>query len=170
MKIKLFFLFILTIGFGIYLINSNKIAQSQTTQRTITPTPTTTNDTANQLRININEQNSSGQTGAAIIRSLDNNKTIVVIGLAGTPIDSLEPAHIHRGSCTNLGAIRYPLNPVDNGLSLTVLNVPITQLRSELPLAINAHMSETEIQTNVACTDLTDLRTFNPTTIPQRTQ
>ncbi|HSE34617.1 MAG TPA: peptidoglycan-binding protein [Candidatus Paceibacterota bacterium] len=65
------------------------------------------------------------------------------------------PAHIHVGSCPTPGAVKYPLNPVVNGKSKTVLDVSVEELVKGLPLAVNLHKSATELATSVACGNLT---------------
>ena len=76
------------------------------------------------------------------------------ITLRGAPADSSHPAHIHEGSCTALGAVKYPLTPVVNGSSETILDVSIEQLFNELPLAINVHKCQEELGVYIACGDL----------------
>lgn len=64
------------------------------------------------------------------------------------------PAHIHLGSCPTPGAVKYPLNPVVNGKSKTVIDVSVAELVKGLPLAVNLHKSATELATSVACGNL----------------
>lgn len=64
------------------------------------------------------------------------------------------PAHIHVGSCPTPGAVKYPLNPVVNGKSKTLIDVSVGDLVKGLPLAVNLHKSATELATSVACGNL----------------
>lgn len=79
---------------------------------------------------------------------------MVEIGVSGYPKDISQPAHIHFGSCKNLGPIKYPLTSVVNGQSETVLGGTLAQLRAELPLAINIHKSEAKPGVYVSCGDI----------------
>ena len=101
----------------------------------------------------LNAQNSSGESGTATLKQ-DDGKVKVVLALSGAPADTPQPAHIHLGSCSSLGAIAYSLTNVVNGASETTLDVTLAALRLKLPLAINVHKSESESGTYVACGDL----------------
>ncbi|OGC50187.1 hypothetical protein A2716_03165 [candidate division WWE3 bacterium RIFCSPHIGHO2_01_FULL_40_23] len=80
--------------------------------------------------------------GTAKLTDIGNGKTKVVIQLdimAGQP-----PANIYSGSCVKIGAVKYTLMEVRNGLktnsapgkSKTILNTSLQELHSMLPLAI----------------------------------
>lgn len=95
-------------------------------------------------------QNNSGISGIATLAQAD-GKTRVVLKLVGAPLGISQPAHIHAGSCSNLGAVRYPLSyPVD-GASETLLEVSLETLTSTFPLAINVHKNIEEAGVYVAC-------------------
>ncbi|MBV8171877.1 MAG: hypothetical protein JO219_08110 [Candidatus Eremiobacteraeota bacterium] len=99
----------------------------------------------------IQAQNSSGQTGVAVLTPMTDNKTKVDVSVSGEPSGASEPAHVHLGTCNKLNvAPKYPLNPVVNGKSSTVLDLPISQLETT-PMAINLHQSAANIGTYVAC-------------------
>jgi len=105
----------------------------------------------------ISAQNSSGESGFVTIAEAE-GKTRVVIDLGDVSADVLQPAHVHRGSCVELGEVKYPLAEVQKAqmgpISETVLDVPFEQLMSELPLAINVHKSQKESGIYVACGDV----------------
>jgi len=105
-----------------------------------------------ELVIGLLEQNDSGESGTATLTESD-GQTTVVIDLDGTPADIAQPAHIHAGSCTELGGVDYPLTNVVNGSSQTTVDVSFEQLAKELPLAINVHKSGPEIGVYVSCGD-----------------
>lgn len=106
-----------------------------------------------KLVIALQAQNNSGQNGYAEIKEVGNQVKVEIV-LAGTPAGSSEPAHIHQGNLPNLGAVKYPLKDVMNGISQTVLNVTFDQLLSERPLGINVHKSAAEISVYVAAGNL----------------
>lgn len=92
----------------------------------------------------------SDQVGAADLVE-ENGQTKVIINLIGYTEDVEQPAHIHTGVCPGIGAVKYPLTSLINGKSVTVLPVTLTQLKNELPLAINVHKSEEEISIYTVC-------------------
>jgi Cu/Zn superoxide dismutase len=100
--------------------------------------------------VKLNEQNKSGESGTVTITP-QGNKTQVVVQLKGAPATA-QPAHVHAGSCANLDPKpRIPLQNVVNGMSTTVLDMPMSEVMSG---AINVHKSTEDIKTYVACGDL----------------
>lgn len=108
---------------------------------------------AGQINISLSEQNESGESGTATLTEVD-GKVIVSLDLNGAP-DSVQPAHIHTGSCDNLGGVQNPLTSPVGGASETTLDVTMDDLLSGLPLAINVHKSPEEAGIYVACGDIT---------------
>jgi hypothetical protein len=96
--------------------------------------------------------NNSGESGKATLTPVD-GKTKVVINLTGAPEGVAQPAHIHQGTCENLGGPKYPLEAVKNGNSETTIDAKLSDL-SAGDYAINVHKSEKEISTYVACGDI----------------
>ncbi len=81
------------------------------------------------------------------------SRTSVSVRVASGSASVLRPVHIHEGSCADLGAVRYPLQDIDNGFSLTVVDVPLADLRTG-NLAINVARSQGESDVSVACGDI----------------
>lgn len=106
------------------------------------------------IEIALNAQNSSGETGKAVLTDV-NGKTKVELTITGMPSGVTQPAHIHTGSCANLGGVKYPLTFPMNGTSVTTLDMPLSQLLGQLPLAVNIHKSSADINTYVSCGDIT---------------
>ena len=65
-----------------------------------------------------------------------------------------QPAHIHEGSCENLGGVKYALSDVVGGVSETLVPVLLSELQAGLPLAVNVHKSAEEVDVYLACGDL----------------
>jgi len=131
-------------------VNENQAAEADNNQdnssATVSmPVPATETD--------LSPQNNSGQQGKAVLSSVD-NKTKVVLTISGGPAGVAQPAHIHLNSCANIGSVKYPLNPVVNGQSETILNVSLGEILDQLPLAINVHKSAAQASIYVACGDL----------------
>lgn len=123
------------------------------TMVTVVTTTTPSVSTTKTMTVNLGEQGSSGQTGTATLTETAGKVTVKVV-LAGAPVGSDQPAHIHIGKCPDVADVKYPLNNVKNGQSTTTINASMTQLQNELPLGINVHKSTAEIKTYVACGDL----------------
>jgi hypothetical protein len=99
-------------------------------------------------------QNGSGESGTVTLTPVG-DKTRVDLALVGAPADTPQPAHVHPGPCAKLDPKpKYPLTPVVDGFSTTMLDLPIGQLTSG-DFAVNVHKSSSEIAKYVACGDLT---------------
>jgi len=106
-----------------------------------------------QFTVTLSEQNASGESGTATLVE-ENGKVKVTLQLTGAAQDVTQPAHIHVGSCPDVGEVKYPLTSPVNGMSETMLDVSLDQLRSEQPLGLNVHKSTTEASVYVSCGDL----------------
>lgn len=101
----------------------------------------------------ISAQNGSGESGTVVLTP-QGDKTQVDVALAGAPSGIPEPAHVHPGSCSKLDpAPKYPLAPIKDGVSSTVVNAPIASLTGG-GFAVNVHKSADDIKTYVACGNL----------------
>ncbi|MEZ4505121.1 MAG: CHRD domain-containing protein [Thermomicrobiales bacterium] len=101
----------------------------------------------------INELNGSGVSGDASLTDNGDGTTTVDILVDGAT--GGHPAHIHSGTCAELGDVVYPLTDVDAaGESVTVVDVPLADLLANGPYAINIHLSADDIGTYVACGDI----------------
>jgi hypothetical protein len=123
---------------------------------TLTPTPTG-QQPFNLIKVYMNAQNNSGESGSASIYDV-NGKAKVILTMAGAPANTVQPNQVYFGSCSNLGAVRYPLTNAGNGIYITILPVSLAELAS-IPFAINVHKSTTEIGAYVACGDSTSMDT-----------
>lgn len=106
-----------------------------------------------EVIFNIMEGNASGMSGVAMLEPRA-GKTRVSVRLASAPKGITQPTHLHMGSCPDVGAVKYPLASLVNGKSETLLDVSLDKLKSELPLALNVHLSAKEIGVYVACGNL----------------
>lgn len=101
----------------------------------------------------IDELNGSGVSGDASLTDNGDGTTTVDIMVDGAT--GGHPAHIHSGTCAELGDVVYPLTDVNaSGESVTVVDVPLADLLSGGPYAINIHLSADDIETYVACGDI----------------
>lgn len=98
--------------------------------------------------ITLAEENGSGQKGTVLFEEIGNKvRVIVVMGMK----TKVQPAHIHIGRCPGVGVVRYPLNNVIAGKSVTMLDVTIEDLLNQVPLSVNVHKSIEEVGVSVAC-------------------
>ena len=123
-----------------------------TTQVTTPSQPSPSPEAMEQLTVTLSEQNKSGERGSATLKEVG-GKIVVSLNLTGVPV-ATQPAHIHTGACPKVGGVKYPLTFPVGGKSETTLDVTLTQLLAQLPLAINVHKSATEAAVYVACGDL----------------
>ncbi|MGH7707012.1 MAG: hypothetical protein ACREM8_03095 [Vulcanimicrobiaceae bacterium] len=103
----------------------------------------------------VEAQNNSGQVGEVTLFARG-AKTLVVLTIQGEPAGHVEPAHVHRGhDCQTLNPKpQYPLHPVVNGRSTTVVPVEASRLLSG-NYVVNVHQSVKNISHYVACGPLT---------------
>lgn len=105
-----------------------------------------------ELTIDLEEIEDSGVSGTATLSSEDGSTT-VTIDLSGTPEGGSHPAHIHSGTCDDLGDIVFPLDNVEEGTSETTVEASIDDILAEEHV-VNVHLSEDEISTYVACGEI----------------
>lgn len=101
------------------------------------------------VTVELQEQNDSGQTGQATLTS-EGEQTRVALQLEDPP-SAPQPVHIHEGTCEELDPTpAHPLENLTDGASETVVDVPLSELQTG-EFAINAHASEADAKTYVAC-------------------
>lgn len=100
-------------------------------------------------------QNGSGEIGTVVLTPMG-DKTKVDVAIAGAPAGVVQPEHVHPGTCAKLDPKpMYGLAGLTDGVSSTVLNVPIATLTSsKSPMAVNVHKSAADIGTYVSCANL----------------
>lgn len=104
---------------------------------------------ASEMDVTLEAVNNSSESGTAQLKEKD-GKVVVKLNLSGFQ-NNPQPAHIHAGQCPGVGAVKYPLTNVVNGHSVTTLNVTLTELEKQLPLAINVHESAANIKNYTSC-------------------
>ena len=102
-----------------------------------------------ELTLELAEQNGSEQEGTATFTPLGVGRTRIVMELTNPP-DVSQPAHVHSGSCDDLGDPVIALSDVEDGRSETEAPVSIGQLVDD-EVVIHAHKSEAEFDVSVAC-------------------
>lgn len=143
---------------GYYFMNNQQPAM----QENVMVEETMESPEASGNVITLSEQNASGEVGTATLTESD-GKTMVKIEMKGSPMDTPQPAHIHIGSCPDVGAVAYPLTNLVNGMSETTLDVTLSELAAKQPLGINVHKSAAEAKVYTACGDLKLTGSSTPT-------
>ena len=110
-------------------------------------------DSGPSIVLTVNEQNQSGVKGKATLME-SAGRAKIILELTGAPQGVVQPAYIHAGQCPHPGLPKYPLVNVKKGFSQTVLNISVSELMDQLPLAISVRMSEVEGESDVACGDI----------------
>ena len=102
-----------------------------------------------EFTVRLAEQNGSGQSGTATFISIDGNRTRIVLQLTNPP-GVPQPAHVHNGSCDDLGDPLVALTSVEDGRSETEAEMSLERL-AQGDLLIHAHKSDAEYEVSVAC-------------------
>jgi CHRD domain-containing protein len=107
---------------------------------------------ADSMKVTMAPQSGSSESGTATLTKEGVDTTKVVVNLSGAT--GQQPAHIHKGTCTNLDPKpTYPLSPVSNGKSETVVKASLDDL-SKGGYAINVHKSAQDVKTYVSCGEI----------------
>lgn len=133
-----------------FLSKNNGYNNSKSSIKYSSPSPSQTAVMSDEATVTLKPVNNSNEAGIATLKE-ENGQLKVTINLTGYTKDVEQPAHIHLGSCPGVGAVKYPLTSIVNGVSTTMLSVTLDQLKKELPLAINVHKSTTEVSTYTSC-------------------
>ncbi|MGH3091482.1 MAG: hypothetical protein ACRDOG_04015 [Gaiellaceae bacterium] len=105
------------------------------------------------VEVELSEQNESGQSGTATLEPAGEGQTTVTLELSNPP-DVPQPVHIHEGTCAELNPQpAFPLENLEDGASETTVDISVEDLQSG-EYAINAHASEEDVETYVACGDI----------------
>lgn len=169
---------LIILGGAVVLLSQNKATNQ--TQPLPSPVQDAQQTTPLSVSVNLTAQNNSGESGTATLTALEGGKTNVSLNLSGAPTDIAQPAHIHSGSCSNLGDVVYPLTSAMNDQSETTLDVDLEEgILNKLPLAVNVHKSNSEINIYYSCGDIggsgagptvTENPTNSPTVSPNPSQ
>jgi hypothetical protein len=105
---------------------------------------------ADEVTVQLNEFESSGQTGTATLTA-EGEQTQVSIEVDDEPVSESQPAHIHEGTCDELNpAPAFGLPNVIDGTSETTVDASLDTLTGGT-YAINLHMSDDDLETYTSC-------------------
>lgn len=131
-----------------FFVSRGKKATTPSSVEVASPSPT-----PQVLTVVLSENSNSGENGTATIKELD-GKTVVSVELTGQPEGTIQPMHIHKGSCPGVGDVLYPLTNAVMGKSETTLEVTMDALLAQKPIAINVHKSTTQPKIYFSCGDI----------------
>lgn len=114
------------------------------------------------ITVNLGPGRDASQPGTAVLTA-QGNQTLVVINIQPGEAGVGQPAHIHLGSCPEVGSVAFPLTNVVDGTSTTTVNATLASLRDGNH-SINIHKSEAEAGVYVACGNIAALPAAAPTT------
>ncbi len=89
----------------------------------------------------------ASQPGTAILTAQGNQTQVVLNIQPGLP-GAQQPAHIHQGTCPDVGAVAVPLSNVVDGRSTTIIDRPLSSLLGA-GLSINVHKGTSPADLNV---------------------
>ena len=120
----------------------------------ITPAPST-QISENTVKFRLSGMNNFSSFGVVVLEEIG-GKVMVRVNMDGEVkvIGPPQPIYIHKGSCSNLGEMKYPLLLMVSGKSTTTLAIGMSQLRLELPLAISVGRSWAEEKNLISCGDI----------------
>ena len=104
------------------------------------------------IPVQLTPLNNSGETATAIFEQVDDGVKVSVKTKNG--LAEAQPMHIHTGNCDNQPAVKWKLESVVDGSSVTMLKgVKLSELNAG-DYAINIHKSTKDMGTYVSCANL----------------
>jgi hypothetical protein len=128
---------------------NQEIMQQETTELQATTTMMKENEMT--VMLEADKSNNSTQSGTATLTE-ENGKVKVMIDVSA--MGTAQPAHIHAGTCPDVGAVVYPLTSVTDGKSETMIDTTLADLKTKGDLAINIHKSAQESKIYTSCGNL----------------
>jgi hypothetical protein len=113
------------------------------------------------ITVDLDEVDGSGVEGSARLVAADGQTEVEVLITAGLEEGAVHPVHIHEGTCDDLGDVAYPLEDIVDGVSESEVDAELADLMDGNH-AINVHLSEDEMNVNVACGDIEEAGVGGP--------
>jgi hypothetical protein len=115
------------------------------------------------VKVQLQEQNFSGEAGTATLTPFSGGKKTKVDILMASYSSKEQPTHIHKGTCAKLDPTpAYPLHNLVAGKSVTVVPISMDDLLGG-KYAINVHRSAKQMKIYVACGDISKNGAPTPT-------
>jgi hypothetical protein len=136
---------------GLLFYNRGEDSQTLSKNEILNDNPS---PSATSFTVSIKGQGGSGLSGEAFFAEAGASSTRVSVKVKGLEEGAIHPAHIHSGSCAGLGEIAYVLDGIVASTTENIIPVTLDELIAKLPLALNIHKSEEELNVSVACGDV----------------
>jgi len=130
------------------LLESDDVAEPPSLPRSTSP---------GALILSLDNADGAEQPGEALLRAFSladgPSRTEIFIDIRPGPVGVLQPVHVHRGSCEDLGDIAYQMGSLIGGRSSTTSSAILKDLLAG-DFAIAVHESKDALDTVVACGDI----------------
>lgn len=107
-----------------------------------------------EVVVRLEPKNNSGQSGIALFKQTDQTYSLVTIELKGGASNSAQPAQIRLGFCSELSDVKFRLNDIVEGKSVTTIESTIEEIYDSLPLAVSVGRSLSQPDNSTACGDI----------------
>jgi hypothetical protein len=104
-----------------------------------------------ELVVELAELNGSGQTGTATLTP-SGDGTMVTVETVSYLVDP-QPVAVYRGTCADRGEQAYELATIEDGISVTTLDVPLADLQGG-GYAVDVAESRAKPDVRVACGEI----------------
>ena len=108
---------------------------------------------SNSITVALGRGRDADQSPGTAVLTTFGDRTPVDITITPGPAGVRQPAHVHEGTCADLGAVAFSLQGVAGGKSASALDVALTDLQTG-NRAIAIEKSEGEPDVFVACGDI----------------
>ncbi len=106
------------------------------------------------ITLELSEREAEGQYGEATLTAVDEETTQVVLELFDGP-ERRQAAHLHQGTCRDVGKVVHELNALDNGRSATRVDASLEKI-VDAGLVLGVHGSMAPTSDHVLCDWVTD--------------
>ncbi len=106
------------------------------------------------ITLELSEREAEGQYGEATLTAVDPETTEVVLELFDGP-EQRQAAHLHQGTCRDVGEVVHELNVLDNGRSATRVDASLEEI-VDAGLVLGVHPSADGSSGHVLCDWVSD--------------
>lgn len=103
--------------------------------------------------IKLKQVDNSGVWGMAVLRPKGDDRTMVSVSIRGAQRNVEQPVHIHSGTCDNVGEARYILRDVSRGISETIVDASVEELKNG-NYVINVQKSIKHMDRHIVCGEI----------------
>lgn len=149
---------LLSIVGGVYLYLSKQGFEAKPKQPVATSLPaiytSALGPVTDAMQVSFVAKNNSGALGNLTLKEI-RGKVYLEVTLTGNITNEPQSAFVYEGSCEKPDRQLYSLSPVVNGKTANYLTVSLADFKKEFPVAVIIHKSVQDINSDIACADLT---------------